>query len=320
MAIKHLKDGESFEFSKDFGFHGSANGTGKGDHHSGKNSSFKSFAEGGEFQGPDEPDTTDSGHSVEESNRYAKGGMHHMHPHGHKVVRSEHHHDGSVTMHHAHGGMTVHHAHGGISHHNEEGAEIASHEGGFDSEPGTHMAHGGMHMAKGSAVHAHPHGHHVVHVEERGDAEVHHHAHGGMTVHHGDGRVSHHAKGGMEVGHGGGGDMAQDKALIKKAFNQHDDDLHGGKHEDLRLARGGAPHIQNQRLPRGMKPKMARHQSPIGASDPTRNPTPRNAMPSGTMGYGVQPSDEPSNPMADTDNSDSDIGTVGMRRGGAHRF
>ena len=58
--------------------------------------------------------------------------------------------------------------------------------------------------AKGGTAHVHPHGHHIVHVEQQHDGSVvHHHAHGGYSVHHADGHVSHHAKGGMEVGHGG---------------------------------------------------------------------------------------------------------------------
>lgn len=36
-----------------------------------------------------------------------------------------------------------------------------------------------------------------------------------------------------------GGDVAQDKALIKKAVAQHDKHMHGGKHEELKLKKGG---------------------------------------------------------------------------------
>ena len=35
------------------------------------------------------------------------------------------------------------------------------------------------------------------------------------------------------------GDMAQDKALIKKAFKQHETAEHGGKHVALKLKKGG---------------------------------------------------------------------------------
>ncbi len=53
------------------------------------------------------------------------------------------------------------------------------------------MAHGGRHMAM------HPHGHHVIDAEHLPDGSVvHHHEHGGMTVHHADGHISHLAKGG----------------------------------------------------------------------------------------------------------------------------
>lgn len=281
MAIKHIKDGADFEFSKDFGFHGSANGTGKGEHHSGYKRG--GHAMGGSTQGPDEPDTHDSGDSVEDSHRYAKGG-----------------------------------------HAGEEGAEIDEDEGkGFMSEPGQDkhkMARGGgmpMH-----ATGAHPHGHHVTHVSSMHDgSEIHHHAHGGFTIHHARGGMTHCAAGGHPVGHGGG-DEAQDKAMIKSAFSQHEDAEHGGEHEDLKLARGGMT-VPNQRMPHGMKPHAMHRGSPIGAGggggmndgNPNRMPTPRGAMPGGTMPMGVQPSDEP-----DTAGSDqTGLGGAMMKKGGHHR-
>jgi len=47
-------------------------------------------------------------------------------------------------------------------------------------------------------------------------------------------------KGGMKLAEGGATDMAQDKAMIKKAFKQHDMQEHkGGKGTSLKLARGG---------------------------------------------------------------------------------
>ena len=51
------------------------------------------------------------------------------------------------------------------------------------------------------------------------------------------------AKGGMakKMAEGGSTDMAQDKAMIKKAFKQHDSQEHkGGKGTELKLAKGGA--------------------------------------------------------------------------------
>ena len=36
-----------------------------------------------------------------------------------------------------------------------------------------------------------------------------------------------------------GGDVEQDKKLVKKAFRQHDEHMHGGKHEDIKLKKGG---------------------------------------------------------------------------------
>jgi len=49
-------------------------------------------------------------------------------------------------------------------------------------------------------------------------------------------------KGGMaKMAEGGSTDMAQDKAMIKKAFKQHDSQEHkGGKGTSLKLAAGGA--------------------------------------------------------------------------------
>jgi hypothetical protein len=35
-------------------------------------------------------------------------------------------------------------------------------------------------------------------------------------------------------------DMAQDKAMVKSAIKQHDDQLHGGKKTTLKLAKGGS--------------------------------------------------------------------------------
>jgi hypothetical protein len=40
-------------------------------------------------------------------------------------------------------------------------------------------------------------------------------------------------------GYAKGGDVEQDKKLIKKAFRQHDKKMHGGKHEELKLRKGG---------------------------------------------------------------------------------
>ena len=47
-------------------------------------------------------------------------------------------------------------------------------------------------------------------------------------------------KGGKKMAEGGSTDMAQDKAMIKKAFKQHDSQEHkGGKGTELKLAKGG---------------------------------------------------------------------------------
>jgi hypothetical protein len=48
-------------------------------------------------------------------------------------------------------------------------------------------------------------------------------------------------KGMKKMAEGGATDMAQDKAMIKKAFKQHDAQEHkGGKGTELKLAKGGA--------------------------------------------------------------------------------
>ena len=43
-------------------------------------------------------------------------------------------------------------------------------------------------------------------------------------------------------GYKSGGDVEQDKKLVKKAFRQHDEHMHGGKHEDIKLKKGGPAH------------------------------------------------------------------------------
>ena len=259
MAVQYLGDGEDFgahHFSKDFGFHGSAEG-----------------AEGPKAMGKKGPHSL-SHEKAPKGEGFAHGGGH---PHGHEVIQVEHHSDGGVTHHHAHGGFTYHHPEGHVTHHDEDGAEL-----------GQDMGIVPEHHAHGASVHTHPHGSHVVAVEHHGEAEVHHHSHGGITIHHGDGRVTHHDAKGGRLAHGGeatdiegnqkhgghdyargghcfaeggeesdherrrgeeefhsrehfarGGDEAEDKALIKKAFKQHDAQEHHGQHTSLHLRRGG---------------------------------------------------------------------------------
>ena len=51
----------------------------------------------------------------------------------------------------------------------------------------------------------------------------------------------------------GKADMAQDKALIKKAFKQHDKQEHkGGKGTTLKLAAGGKTNMQMLKLGRNL--------------------------------------------------------------------
>jgi hypothetical protein len=55
----------------------------------------------------------------------------------------------------------------------------------------------------------------------------------------GDDAVPRRAKGGKAEGGSVKVDLKQDKALIKKAFRQHEIAEHGGKHVPLRLKKGG---------------------------------------------------------------------------------
>jgi hypothetical protein len=264
MGIRHLKDGQDFgpeHFDKGFGFSGSSEGY---DEHS----AAPPFAGTKPTSGP---------HMSQESTpAYADGG--HVHPHGHHVVRVEHRGDGAVVHHHKHGGFSILHPDGSFTHHLADGHAA--------------MAHGGMHH--GASVHSHPMGHEVSHVESHGDREVHHHKHGGYTVHHEDGRITHHNHDGAPMGHGAMVDMAG------KAVFQHETQEHDGEHSDLHLARGGMA------MPGMGKSKMRRPKMPKGEgaltegsaiNRPPRNPmmstTPRNAMPAGQMPYGVEPSAEP---------------------------
>lgn len=304
MAIKHIPDGQDFgaaDFSKDFGFHGSAEGP--------RRTAAPPFASDEPTRGPKGvPEPMEVGGGA-----YAHGGEVH-HPHGHHVVRVEHRADGGKIHHHAHGGHSVEHPDGHMSHHHHDGSPVA------------HMAHGG------AESHMHPHGHHVVHVEHHSDGRVvHHHEHGGHSVHHMDGRITHHhedgspalligvaAPRGIEHQHdeseyvhrARGGHMAPEKKMIKSAIRQHDEHEHGGAHEDIHLARGGAAG-KHVRLPRGMKPVGERMHSPI--ETPPRNPnlttTPRNEMSGGQMPYGVEPSSEP-------DMAGSDQGIPQLAHGG----
>lgn len=299
MTIRHIPDGQDFQFDRSFGFHGSAEG----------HKAEPPFAGDVPTRGSKKvPEPMDVG-----GGDYAKGGAMHHHPHGHHVVHSEHHAaTGGMMHHHAHGGHSIEHPDGHMTHHHHDGSPA-------------HAAHGGgMHSSM------HPHGHHVSHVEHRSDGNVvMHHAHGGHTVCHAHGGMTHHHQDGSpvhegmmhgieqmhdssEYAHGGHhrSDMAQDKAMIKKAFMQHENHEHHGEHTDLHLARGGMRHAT---LPRGMKAPIMQHHSPI--ETPPRNPkfsrSPRNEMPGGQMAYGVEPSAEP-------DMAGSEQGITQMKRGG-HR-
>lgn len=132
--MRRLKDNEDFGAShfaaeKDFGFTGSSEGY---DEHP----VAPPFAGSRPSSGPHT--------SRETTPQFAKGGA--MHPHGHKVIRAEHQHDGSVIMHHAHGGFTTCHADGGMTHHGADGEHIMA-QGGY--------ARGGHHHDSSEFAHRH---------------------------------------------------------------------------------------------------------------------------------------------------------------------
>lgn len=63
----------------------------------------------------------------------------------------------------------------------------------------------------------------------------------------------------------GKSDLAQDKAMIKKAFKQHDAQEHkGGKGTALKLAKGGKTNMQMRTLGRNMAKVMNQRKSSRG--------------------------------------------------------
>jgi hypothetical protein len=61
-----------------------------------------------------------------------------------------------------------------------------------------------------------------------------------------------------------GGDVEQDKKLVKKAFRQHDEHMHGGKHEDIKLKKGGAARDKYNLNDRG-KPRTDEGERPASS-------------------------------------------------------
>jgi len=63
----------------------------------------------------------------------------------------------------------------------------------------------------------------------------------------------------------GKSDLAQDKAMIKKAFKQHAAQEHkGGKGTTIKLAKGGKTNMQMRTLGRGMAKVMNQRKSSRG--------------------------------------------------------
>lgn len=255
MGMKHIPDGQDFSaehFPKEFGFHGSAQSPmhSRNPGHSEKTVERMAGRRTHVVPEAEHPGMGNPSHMAPHQEAYAHGGHieHHQDGtmvHHHGDGRATHHHpDGTVVHHHAHGGHSVHHPHGHVEHHHADGR----------------VSH---HHADGHVTHHHP------------DGRVEHHdAHGGRVIHHADGRVDHHDS--SEYVHrarGGHMDAMADKAMIKKAFTQHDQHMHGGEHETMHLRRGG------HAMPAGMH---GMHPDPV-SSGPMR----------GAMGYGVNKSDEP---------------------------
>lgn len=109
-----------------------------------------------------------------------------------------------------------------------------------------------------------------------------------------------------------GGDVAQDKAMVKKGVRQHENQEHGGKHAVLNLRNGG-PANNKPRIQRTMKPVTGRSTSPIGigvkGAPKAKMPTLPKASNSygGPEGYGVRQTSEP------------DMPAQGLARGGKAR-
>ncbi len=292
MAIRHIKDGADFQYDRSFGFHGSAEGSTQGpDHHPVK----PPFAGGKDTSEPkrkSEPEEVGGGD-------YAHGGRTHRagggpmdaphdppmggmseHPHGHEPMgKMTPHAMGGMCQHHAHGGITVHHPDGRMTHHN------------FDGSPAG-MRHGGHHMAGGGSV-------------EGQDMQM----------------VNEANQVYSRAGHGA------------EPFGTESDPSQGGQFSEIhpdspdtsgpgmseKYARGGFTGDRPS-LPRGMKPHAARRHSEIGSEMPMNKPPsnpnlstgPRNTMPGGKMGLGVEPSAEP-------DMAGSEQGITGMKHGGQRK-
>ena len=71
---------------------------------------------------------------------------------------------------------------------------------------------------------------------------------------------------GMKKGGMVNGDEAQDKKLIKKAFRQHENAEHGGKHAEMKLNKGGRAHRENggQTLTDAQRAMIAAGKNPFG--------------------------------------------------------
>lgn len=154
-------------------------------------------------------------------------------------------------------------------------------------------------FAKGGQVGGHPMGHQVVrvHHDPGTGAVIHHHQHGGYSVHDADGSVSHHMADGqpaMAAGQhnpGEGTFLSKMKSPAGIGGSMDMDDQGGG---EPAMARGGHfGHKKPMSRPGGKMPGQQDQPSNRAPRNPMRNPSRPNDMPGGQMAYGVQPGSEP---------------------------
>lgn len=82
-------------------------------------------------------------------------------------------------------------------------------------------------------------------------------------------------------GYAKGGDVEQDKKLIKKALRQHDKNMHGGKHEEIKLKKGG--YVKKQAGGAAAEPKYEDYKSLQTGKGPAQGEGDRTSPPGGTQ-------------------------------------
>lgn len=174
MAIRHIKDGENFQFDRDFGFHGSAEAPVRDNDRDGHGPSSPPYADASKTRADYRESPSNMSREGGPTENYAEGGHVEHHPEGHRTHhhpdgthsvhhmdgRVMHHHmdgshtvthpDGRIVEHHAMGGHTVHHSDGREEHHDHEGRMTIRHpDGSMDHHDSSEY----VHRAKGGAMH-----------------------------------------------------------------------------------------------------------------------------------------------------------------------